>query len=118
MLTAGVLEKLGFKVDPQPLAERGDIVQTIQFGNKDKLLGFCQAVQASSPIDAHVIPEPGNLPGYTDQVIMAAGTFVQGSTIELSADGPIRPPFVAYIQGGLTYQHVKCMLENVLEYLN
>jgi cystathionine beta-lyase family protein involved in aluminum resistance len=118
VLTASVLQKLDFKVDPQPLSKRSDIVQTIEFGDKDKLLGFCQAVQASSPIDAHVIPEPGDLPGYSDQVIMAAGTFIQGSTIELSADGPIRPPFVAYIQGGLTYQHIKCMLENVLEYLN
>ncbi len=118
MLSALVLQEAGYLVNPKPFIKRSDIVQTIEFGTAEKLVRFCQAVQASSPVDSYVIPEPGDMPGYTDQVIMCAGTFHQGATIELSADGPIRPPFRAYLQGGLTYQHVKCMLENVLEYLN
>ncbi len=118
MLSALVLEQIGFSVNPKPFTKRSEIVQTIDFGSSEKLVRFCQAIQASSPVDGHVTPEPGPLPGYTDQVIMAAGTFNQGANIELSADGPIRPPYRAYLQGGLTYQHVKCMLENVLEYLN
>ncbi len=118
MLSALILEEAGFIVSPKPFTTRSDIVQTIQFGSAEKLIRFCQAVQASSPVDSYVIPEPGDMPGYADQVIMCAGTFHQGATLELSADGPIRPPFVAYQQGGLTYQHIKCMLENVLEYLN
>ena len=117
MLSAFVLEKVGFKVNPQPLSRRFDIVQRIEFGNQESLVRFCQAVQSASPVDSHVVPEPAPMPGYTDQVIMAAGTFIQGASIELSADGPMRPPYVAYLQGGLTYLHIKCMLENVLEYL-
>lgn len=118
MLSALVLENAGYNVNPKPFTKRSDIVQTIEFENSEKMIRFCQAVQASSPIDGYVTPEPSNLPGYSDQVIMAAGTFNQGANIELSADGPIRPPYRAYLQGGLTYQHVKCMLENVLEYLS
>ncbi len=117
MLSALILEEAGYVVNPKPFTKRSEIVQTIEFGSAEKLVHFCQAIQASSPVDGYVTPEPGLLPGYTDQVIMAAGTFNQGANIELSADGPIRPPFRAYLQGGLTYQHVKCMLENVLEYL-
>ncbi len=118
MLTALVMEQAGFLVNPKPFTKRSDIVQTIEFGSEKSMVRFCQAIQASSPVDGHVIPEPGPLPGYADPVIMAAGNFIQGSSIELSADGPMRPPFRAYQQGALTYQHIKCMLENVLEYLN
>jgi cystathionine beta-lyase family protein involved in aluminum resistance len=117
MLSASVLEKIGFKVRPEPLGLRSDIVQTVEFADKDALISFCQAVQASSPVDSHVLPEPAPMPGYSDEVIMAAGTFVQCGSIELSADGPLRRPYVAYMQGGLTYEHIKCMLENVLEYM-
>ncbi len=117
MLSAAVLEKIGFKVIPQPLTKRSDIVHTVEFADKEALIKFCQAVQSASPVDSHVLPEPAPMPGYTDEVIMAAGTFIQCGSIELSADGPIRPPYVAYMQGGLTYEHIKCMLENVLEYM-
>ncbi len=117
MLSALVMEQAGFLVNPKPFTKRSDIVQTIEFGTEKNLVRFCQAIQASSPVDGHVTPEPGPLPGYVDNVIMAAGTFNQGASIELSADGPIRPPFRAYQQGALTYQHIKCMLENILEYL-
>lgn len=118
MLSALVLEQMGFLVNPKPFSQRSDIVQTIEFGSEEKVIRFCQAVQASSPVDAYVTPEPGPMPGYTDKVIMSAGTFHQGATLELSADAPIRPPYKAYLQGALTYQHTKYMLENVLEYLN
>jgi cystathionine beta-lyase family protein involved in aluminum resistance len=117
MLSAAVLEEIGFRVRPEPLLCRSDIVQTVEFADKEALIRFCQAVQASSPVDSHVFPEPAPMPGYTDEVIMAAGTFIQCGSLELSADGPIRPPYVAYQQGGLTYEHIKCMLENVLEYM-
>ena len=117
MLSAAVLEKIGFKTRPESLTKRSDIVQTFEFANKEALIRFCQAVQASSPVDSYVLPEPAPMPGYADEVIMAAGTFIQCGSLELSADGPIRPPYVAYQQGGLTYEHIKCMLENVLEYM-
>lgn len=102
-----MLEKLGYK--PQPLynEKRADIVQTIEFGDKEKLIKFCQGIQMGSPIDSKSIPEPWDMPGYTDQVIMAAGAFTSGSSIELSCDAPIRPPYVAFLQGGLTYEYGK-----------
>ncbi len=102
-----ILEKLGFDVDPKYNEKRADIVQTIKLGTKEKLIKFCQGIQKGSPIDSNVIPEPSPMGGYEDEVIMAAGTFTEGSTIELSADGPIRPPYIAYMQGGLTYEYGK-----------
>lgn len=102
-----MLEELGYKVEPKYNDERSDIVQTIQFGDKEKLIKFCQGIQAASPIDSSSVPMPWDMPGYTDQVIMAAGTFTQGSSIELSCDGPIRPPYIAFMQGGLTYEYGK-----------
>ena len=102
-----MLEELGYKVEPKYNDKRSDIVQTIEFGNKEKLIKFCQGIQAASPIDSASIPEPWDMPGYTDKVIMAAGAFTQGSSIELSCDAPIREPYVAFMQGGLTYEYGK-----------
>ena len=107
VFTSRMLEKLGYEIDPKYDEKRGDIVQTIKLGSKDKLVKFCQGIQMGSPIDSHVIPEPSPMGGYDDQVIMAAGTFTEGSTIELSCDGPIREPYIAYMQGGLTYEYGK-----------
>ena len=98
-----ILEKLGYNVNPKYDEHRADIVQTIELGDAEKLIKFCQGIQMGSPIDSNVIPEPSGMAGYDDKVIMAAGTFTEGSTIELSCDGPIREPYVAYMQGGLTY---------------
>ena len=102
-----ILERLGYNVNPKFDEKRADIVQTIELGSAEKLIKFCQGIQMGSPIDSNVIPEPSGMAGYDDQVIMAAGTFTEGSTIELSCDGPIREPYVAYMQGGLTYEYGK-----------
>ena len=102
-----MLEELGYKVEPKFDDERADIVQTIEFNDREKLIKFCQGIQAASPIDSNSVPMPWDMPGYTDQVIMAAGAFTQGSSIELSCDGPIRPPYIAFLQGGLTYGYGK-----------
>ena len=102
-----ILEELGYTVEPKWNEKRADIVQTISLGSSEKLIKFCQGIQKGSPIDSHVSPEPGDMGGYEDKVIMAAGTFTQGSTIELSCDGPIREPYIAYMQGGLTYEYGK-----------
>ena len=102
-----MLEELGYTVEPKFNDKRSDIVQTIEFGDKEKLIKFCQGIQAASPIDSSSVPEPWDMPGYTDQVIMAAGAFTQGSSIELSCDAPIRPPYIAFLQGGLTYEYGK-----------
>ncbi|MDQ5937698.1 MAG: hypothetical protein QG574_5057 [Cyanobacteriota bacterium erpe_2018_sw_21hr_WHONDRS-SW48-000092_B_bin.40] len=110
MLVASVFEKLGMIVHPAPAADRYDIIQAVEFGNRERLINFCRALQSFSPVNAHVSPEPSSMPGYADQVVMAGGTFVEGATIELSADGPLRPPFAVYLQGGLSYLHVKCAL--------
>ncbi|MDH8676560.1 methionine gamma-lyase family protein [Fusibacter bizertensis] len=107
ILCAKVYETLGYKVNPSPEASRSDIIQAIEFGTPDKVISFCRGIQSASPIDSFVTPEPWAMPGYTSDVIMAAGAFVQGSSIELSADAPIRPPYIAYFQGGLTYEHSK-----------
>ena len=107
VLASRMLEKLGYMVEPRYNEKRADIVQTICFGAPEKLIDYCQGIQMGSPIDADSIPEPWDMPGYTDQVIMAAGAFTQGSSIELSCDGPIRPPYVAFMQGGLTYEYGK-----------
>jgi len=102
-----MLEKLGYKVSPRYNEKRTDIVQLINFEDPDKLIKFCQGIQMGSPVDSNSIPEPWDMPGYSDQVIMAAGAFVQGSSIELSCDAPIRPPYTAFLQGGLTYEYGK-----------
>lgn len=107
VFTSKILEELGFKPVPAYNERRSDIVQTIEFGNKEKLIKYCQGIQMGSPVDSNSIPEPWDMPGYTDQVIMAAGAFTQGSSIELSCDAPIRPPFIAFQQGGLTYEYGK-----------
>ncbi len=101
------LEKLGYSVEPKYDEKRADIVQTIKLGTAEGLVKFCQGIQAGSPIDSNVLPEPGDMGGYEDKVIMAAGTFTEGSTIELSCDGPLREPYIAYMQGGLTYEYGK-----------
>ena len=108
-------EKLGFEVMPGPLDERCDITQSIKLSQESEVVGFCKSIQKNSPVDAHVVPEPWDMPGYTDKVIMAAGTFVQGASIELSADAPIREPYIVYMQGGLTYSHLKIALKDTLE---
>lgn len=107
VFTSRMLEKLGFEVEPKYDEERADIVQNIIFHASSKLIKYCQGIQIASPIDSFAIPEPWDMPGYTDQVIMAAGTFTQGSSIELSCDGPIRNPYIAYQQGSLTYTYGK-----------
>ena len=104
---SAVFEKLGFEVDPKPNEIRHDIIQSIKFGDPDKVTAFCQGIQKGAPVDSFVTPEPWDMPGYSSQVIMAAGAFVQGASIELSADAPIKPPYIAYMQGGLTYESAK-----------
>ena len=110
-----ILEELGYNANPKFDEKRGDIVQTLIFNDKEKLIKFCQGIQAASPVDSFAIPEPGDMGGYEDKVIMAAGTFTEGSTIELSCDGPIREPYIAYMQGGLTYQYGKLGILRAIE---
>ncbi|MET3288631.1 UNVERIFIED_CONTAM: cystathionine beta-lyase family protein involved in aluminum resistance [Brevibacillus sp. OAP136] len=107
VFSSGMLERLGFKTNPLWHQPRTDLIQSIEFGTAERLIAFCQGIQKASPVDAHVTPYPSEMPGYADPVIMAAGSFVQGATMELSADGPIRPPYMGFVQGGLTYSHVK-----------
>lgn len=120
MLFGEVFHRLGYDVMPHGNNVRADVVQSIRFKNAEELIAFCRAIQAVSPVESFVVPEPWDMPGYEDQVIMAAGNFVQGSTSELSADGPIRSPFAVYVQGSLSYEHgkialfeaLKCLTEN------
>ncbi|AFS78533.1 putative aluminum resistance protein [Gottschalkia acidurici 9a] len=107
LLTAAVYKGLGFRVVPDLYDKRSDIIQGIEFESSEKMIKFCQGIQSASPVDSYFAPIPSEMPGYKDEVIMAAGAFVQGSSIELSADGPVRDPFFAYYQGGLTYEHCK-----------
>lgn len=118
MLAAAVFTQLGLAVNPGPEDPRSDIIQAIRFEAPEKLIAFCQGIQYASPIDSHVTPEPWDMPGYQDPVIMAAGTFVSGASIELSADAPIRAPYIGYMQGGLTLAHVRYALEHVLRHLS
>ncbi len=104
---AALFAALGMSVSPTWDAPRTDIVQTVNFGNREDMIRFAQAIQANSPVDSFVTPIPERMAGYEDEVIMAGGSFVQGATIEFSGDGPIRPPYTIYLQGGLTYAHVK-----------
>lgn len=105
IFAAGLFKELGYNVWPQPEATRSDIIQAIELGTPEKLIAFCGGLQKYSPVDSFASPEPWDMPGYVDQVIMAAGTFVQGASIELSADGPMRSPYNVYLQGGLTFEH-------------
>lgn len=107
LLCSALFEALGFETDPKPAENRYDIIQSIKFGTPEGVIAFCQGIQQGSPVDSFVKPMPWDMPGYQDQVIMAAGAFIQGSSIELSADGPIKPPYIAYMQGGLTYESAK-----------
>lgn len=117
ILASQVFEDIGFKSTPKPYEKRTDIIQTIEFGKKDPLLKFCEAIQSFSPIDSFLTPIPDDVPGYENKLIMAGGTFIEGSTIELSADGPLREPYAAYLQGGLSYSHVKIALNGILSKL-
>ena len=117
VLTAYVLDKLNYKVSPAYNEVRADIVQNVEFGNPEDLIKYVQGIQSGSPVDASATPIPWDMPGYDDQVIMAAGCFTQGSSIELSCDGPIRPPYIAYQQGGLTYNYGKLSLAKAVDKL-
>lgn len=107
IFAANVYEKLGFEVVPNSTESRHDIIQAVTFGKPEGVIAFCQGIQAAAPVDSFVTPEPWDMPGYDSQVIMAAGAFIQGSSIELSADGPIKPPYSVFFQGGLTWYHAK-----------
>jgi len=107
IFAASCLEKLGFPVVPNSTESRHDIIQAVTFGTEEGVVAFCQGIQAAAPVDSFVVPEPWDMPGYDAKVIMAAGAFVSGSSIELSADGPIKPPYAVYFQGGLTFPHAK-----------
>ncbi|MCM3587244.1 methionine gamma-lyase family protein [Mesobacillus maritimus] len=117
VFTAAMLERCGMNSSPKWNADRTDLIQSVQFDDRDKMVAFCQAIQFASPINSHVTPYPSYMPGYEDDVIMAAGTFIQGASIELTADGPTRPPYVAYVQGGLTYSHVKMAVCIALDHM-
>ncbi len=107
ILASAVLEEMGYKVSPRFNSHRSDIVQTIEFGNSQDMIKYCRGIQFGSAVNAHCAPEPSDMPGYNDKIIMASGSFTQGSSIELSCDGPIRSPFIAFMQGGLTYEYGK-----------
>lgn len=115
IFAANIYEKLGFFVIPNSTESRHDIIQAIEFGKPEYLIAFCKGIQAAAPVDSYVTPEPWDMPGYDSQVIMAAGAFVQGSSIELSADGPLKPPYAVYFQGGLTWYHAKLGILKTLQ---
>lgn len=117
IFAANIFEKLGFEVVPNGSEDRHDIIQAVKFGTPEGVIAFCKGIQAAAPIDSHVTPEPWDMPGYDSKVIMAAGAFVQGSSIELSADGPIKPPYAVYFQGGLTWHHAKLGITKALQEL-
>lgn len=117
IFAANLYEKLGFRVVPNSTEERYDIIQSIVLGNKERIVEFCKGIQAAAPVDSFVVPEPWDMPGYDNEVIMAAGAFVQGSSIELSADAPITEPYAVYFQGGITWNHAKLGIMKTLQYL-
>lgn len=117
VFAAACLEKLGFDVVPNSSESRHDIIQAVTFGTAEGVIAFCQGIQAAAPVDSFVVPEPWDMPGYDAKVIMAAGAFVSGSSIELSADGPIKPPYAVYFQGGLTFPHAKFGILKALQSL-
>ena len=116
-MAANIYERLDFRVVPERNDSRHDIIQAITFGTPEGVIAFCKGIQAAAPVDSYVTPEPWDMPGYDSQVIMAAGAFVQGSSIELSADGPIKPPYAVYFQGGLTWYHAKLGILKSLQQL-
>ena len=116
VLAGYALKKFGFETLPHPGEIPYDIIKSIKFDSPDKLIAFCEKIQSFSPVDSHVTPTPWDMPGYNDQVIMADGAFIQGGSLELSADGPIRAPYVAYMQGGLTYEHCKIAITEIVKY--
>jgi cystathionine beta-lyase family protein involved in aluminum resistance len=107
VLAAALFEELGFVTKPRWNEPRTDLIQAVRFGQAEHLIAFVQGIQQAAAVDSHVVPEPWDMPGYENAVIMAAGTFIQGGSLELSADAPIREPYIAYMQGGLTYAHAK-----------
>lgn len=118
LLIAAVMEKLGYNVHPSSSENCCDIVKVVDFEDKDKMIRFCRAVQAASPVESYATPEPWAMPGYDTNIIMASGSFVQGSSIELSADAPVKPPYSLYVQGGMTYEHTKIALTRCLNVLD
>ncbi|RMB00158.1 cystathionine beta-lyase family protein involved in aluminum resistance [Thermoactinomyces vulgaris] len=117
VFAAAFLEEAGFQTTPGWEEPRTDIIQQVYLGTPELLVAFCQGIQSASPVDAHILPVPSLMPGYEDEVVMAAGTFVQGASIELSADGPLRAPYIAYMQGGLTYSHVKIGMAKAMDFM-
>ena len=117
VFAASLYERLGYGVVPGGSESRHDIIQAVELGTPEGVIAFCRGIQAAAPVDAYVTPEPWAMPGYDSDVIMAAGAFVQGSSIELSADGPIKPPYAVYFQGGLTWPHAKLGILMSLEYM-
>jgi cystathionine beta-lyase family protein involved in aluminum resistance len=117
IFAAAMFEELGFSTQPRWGESRSDLIQAIRFTSAEHLIAFVQGVQKASAVDAHVVPEPWDMPGYEHPVIMAAGTFIQGGSLELSADAPIREPYIAYMQGGLTYSHAKLGVIYAIEHL-
>jgi cystathionine beta-lyase family protein involved in aluminum resistance len=117
IFAAAMFEKLGFQTSPKWNEQRTDLIQAIQFSNAEQVIAFVQGIQKGSAVDAHVVPVPWNMPGYAHPVIMAAGTFIQGGSLELSADAPIREPYIAYVQGGLTYAHCKYGVLTAVEHM-
>ena len=117
IFAANLYERFGFGVLPNGSEDRFDIIQSITFGKPEGVIAFCEGVQSAAPVDSFVTPEPWDMPGYDSQVIMAAGAFVSGSSIELSADGPIAPPYAVYFQGGLTYPHARFGILKTVQYM-
>ena len=115
IFAANIYEKLGFQVVPNGTESRHDIIQAVTFGTAEGVIAFCKGIQAAAPIDSFVAPEPWDMPGYDAPVIMAAGAFVSGSSIELSADGPMKPPYAVYFQGGLTFDHARFGIMKTLQ---
>jgi cystathionine beta-lyase family protein involved in aluminum resistance len=118
VFAANVYQRRGYPVVPDSLESRHDIIQAVELGDPERLIAFCRGIQAAAAVDSYVTPEPWPMPGYDSQVIMAAGAFVQGSSIELSADGPLREPYAVYFQGGLTWYHAKLGILLSLQYVN
>lgn len=118
VLAGYALQEFGYETMPKVGQMPYDIIKSIKFNNRDEMIKFCQLIQQYSPVDSYVTPEPWGMPGYNDEVIMAAGTFVQGASLELTADGAVRDPYVAYLQGGLTYEHYKIVLTEIVEYFS